>query len=144
LRRLSRILKLLLLLCLVLATGLCIFGAAPQAEKNEFDVADFNQKFEIAQWLVRYDTVAWKTTDLVMASDKEEVARLGRESFCFQAKDGLWHAVYGKLANNKFDQVFHYVVDASGKITRTPAVIKNGDGYSWVHVMKDKKNARSD
>ena len=27
--------------------------------------------------------------------------------------------MYGKLENNKFDQVFHYVVDGSGKITRT-------------------------
>lgn len=115
----AKILKQLLPLFVLIASGISVFGNALQTEKNEFDIADFNKQFEVAQWLFRYDTVAWKTTDLVMAGDKEELARLGREWFCFQAKDGLWHAVYGKLANNKFDQVFHYVVDASGKITKT-------------------------
>ena len=65
---------------------------------------------------VRYE-VAWKTTDLALASDKAEVARMGKEWLCFQDKNGLWHAIYGRLDNNKFDQVFHYVVDSAGKIT---------------------------
>ncbi len=57
--------------------------------------------------------------DLVMAGDKAELARLGREWFCFQDSKSVWHAVYGKLENNRFDQVFHYVVDGAGKIART-------------------------
>ncbi|HEY6805101.1 MAG TPA: hypothetical protein VI306_16115 [Pyrinomonadaceae bacterium] len=98
---------------------LIVFGQTPKTTKPAFDIADFNKKFEIAQWLVAYDTVAWKTSDLAMASDKDEVARLGREWFCFQDSKSVWHAVYGKLENNKYDQVFHYVVDGSGKISRT-------------------------
>jgi len=98
---------------------LVIFGQTQKTTEPAFDIVDFNKKFEVVQWLVAYDTVAWKTTDLVMAGDKTELARLGREWFCFQDSKGVWHAVYGKLENNKFDQVFHYVVDATGKITRT-------------------------
>ena len=99
--------------------SLVVFGQSPSTTKPTFDVADFNKKFEIAQWLVAYDRVAWKTTDLVMAGDKAELARLGREWFCFQDSKSVWHAVYGKLEKNRFDQVFHYVVDETGKIART-------------------------
>ena len=98
---------------------LVVFGQTLKTTETAFDIDSFNKKFEIAQWLVAYDTVAWKTTDLVMAGDKAELARLGREWFCFQDSKGVWHAVYGKLENNKFDQVFHYVIDGSGKIART-------------------------
>jgi hypothetical protein len=106
-------------LLLLFLLPLLVFGQKPKAVEVNFDVADFNKKFEVVQWLVAYDSVAWKTSDLVMAADKAELARLGREWFCFQDSSNLWHAVYGKLENNKFDPVFHYVVDASGKITRT-------------------------
>ncbi len=116
--RRPRIMKTLLLL-LLLCQGPLVFGQVSKIEKPEFDVIDFSKKFEVVQWLVTYDSVAWKTTDLALASDKDEVARLGKEWFCFQDKSGQWHAVYGKLDNNKFDQVFHYVVDSAGKITRT-------------------------
>jgi hypothetical protein len=111
-----KIIKGLWLSVFVLAGALSIFAQQP---KLEFDVADFNQKFEVARWLVAYDTIAWRTTDVMLAGDKSEIARLGREWFCFQDKNGMWHAVFGKLEQNKFDQIFHYTVDAGGKITRT-------------------------
>lgn len=98
---------------------LVVFGQALKTTETAFDIDSFNKKFEAAQWLVAYDKVAWKTTDLVMTGDKAELARLGRDWFCFQDSKGVWHAVYGKLENSKFDQVFHYVVDGSGKIART-------------------------
>jgi len=98
---------------------LVVFGQTPTTNEPAFDVTDFNKKFEVVQWLAAYDTVAWKTTDLLRAGDKAELARLGKEWFCFQDSKNLWHAVYGKLYLNKFDQVFHYVVDGSGRITRT-------------------------
>lgn len=113
----KKIVKRLLPLFILLTSVLSVWAAAPQ--KPEFDINDFNKKFEIVKWLVAYDTVAWKTTDVLLASDKAEMARLGRQWFCFQDRSGSWHAVYGKLENDKFDQVFHYVVDAAGKITRT-------------------------
>jgi hypothetical protein len=107
---------------LLLLFLLPLFVSAQTPAKKEgpaFDIADFNRKFETVKWLVAYDEVAWKTSDLVMAGDKTEMARLGREWFCFQDAKSAWHAVYGKLENNKFEQVFHFVVDREGKIVRT-------------------------
>ena len=96
-----------------------------QTSGPSFDISDFNKRFEVAKWLVAYDTVAWKTTDLLMTGDKSELARLGKEWFCFQDSKNRWHAVYGKLDQNKFDQVFHYLIDETGKITRTSDKIDN-------------------
>jgi hypothetical protein len=114
-----KMMRRLLPLVIILALGLPVAAQVSTNEKPEFDIADFNKKLEVTQWLVAYDSVAWKTTDLALASDKAEVARLGKEWFCFQDKNGSWHAVYGRLEKNRFDQVFHYLVDAKGKITRT-------------------------
>jgi hypothetical protein len=111
--------RVLFFLGLLLSQALFVFAQQPAVKGPNFDIADFNKKLEVVEWLVVYDTVAWKTTDLAMAGDKADIARLGKEWFCFQDKKNLWHAVYGKLDNNKFDLVFHYVVDAAGKITRT-------------------------
>jgi hypothetical protein len=110
--------KYFLLFPLILVVCVCALGQGAPKTGPQFDVADFNRKFEVAQWLVEYDTVAWKTTDLLMEQPKEELARLGREWFCFQDKDNLWHAVYGKLANGKYEMMFHFIVDREGKIRR--------------------------
>jgi hypothetical protein len=102
-----------------LSLPLLVFAQSPKPTRPTFDIVDFNKKFEVVQWLVAYDTIARRTTDLLLASDKAELARLGREWFCFQDSNGVWHAVYGKLSGNQFDLVFHYVVDGTGKISRT-------------------------
>ena len=86
--------------------------------KLNFDIADFNKKAEVAEWLVRYDAVAWKTSDVVAAQDKKDLARLGKEWFCFQDKTGVWHAVYGKYENGKFDLVFHFTMDDKSNVKR--------------------------
>ena len=54
-----------------------------------------------------------------MTEDKSEIAKLGAEWFCFQDSKKLWHAVYGKFANDKYEFVFHYLFDSAGKITKT-------------------------
>lgn len=101
---------------LLLAFAFLTFGQVKDAPK--FDIADFNKKFEVADWLVKYDNVAWKTSDVVMQEDKKELARLGAEWFCFQDKNNLWHAVYGKFENNAYTAVFHYTMDNVGKVAR--------------------------
>lgn len=35
-----------------------------------FDIKDFNSKMKTAEWLYRYDIVAWHTSDSVMTQDK--------------------------------------------------------------------------
>ncbi len=91
-----------------------------------FDVAEFKKKFETDQWLVEYDEVAWKTSDLVVTEDKREIAKLGSDWFCFQDDKLRWHAVYGKLENNKFQIVFHYTFDASAKIGHSTEKLDQG------------------
>lgn len=111
--------KRLLLVAILLTQVLVVSAQKPETIPPAFDVVDFNKKFEVVEWLVRYDTVAWKTTDLLMKQSEAELARLGPEWFAFEDEKGLWHAVYGKLENNKFDLVTHFVVQPSdGKITR--------------------------
>ncbi len=94
------------------------FAQTDQSKSPNFDIADFNEKLKVAEWLVEYDLVAWKTTDVLMTHDQKEIAKLGAEWFCFQDKNGLWHAVYGKYANEKYDLVFHFTMDKTSKITR--------------------------
>ncbi len=84
-----------------------------------FDIDDFNQKTEIAEWLFLYDAIAWWTSDSVMMQDSTELMQLGNEWFCFQTDDFNWHAVYGKYDDNDFDLVFHYLVDTKYKVSRT-------------------------
>jgi hypothetical protein len=95
--------------------------AQPSAEQN-FDIADFNKKKEIAEWLYEYDMIAWQTSDSVMVQDKKDIGRLGAEWFCLK-KDGTWHAIYGKYQNNSFDLVFHFKVDDKGRISKTTETV---------------------
>jgi len=80
-----------------------------------FNLSDFNKKAQLADWLYKYDIVAWMTSDSIDKQDKKDLAHLGKEWFCYQDKDELWHAVYGKYVYGEFNQVFHYVVDKAGK-----------------------------
>ena len=93
------------------------FGQKIDQTAPKFDIADFNKKFEVAEWLVKYDLVAWKTSDVLMQQDKKELEKLGTEWFCFQDKNNLWHAVYGKFENNKYNAVFHFTMDNASKIS---------------------------
>lgn len=62
--------------------------------------------------------VAWWTSDSVMDQDKKDLERLGAEWFCFRQND-VWHAVYGKYENDRFDLVFHFKADAQGQVGKT-------------------------
>jgi hypothetical protein len=95
----------------------------PGTDGPDFDIVDFNKKFEVAQWLVEYDNVAWKTTDELMKQDKKDLERLGAEWFCFKDKSGLWHAVYGKLTGATYEPVVHFVMATTEKITKSDAKI---------------------
>ncbi len=108
----------------VLLLSFAIAGQQSSPKAHNFDIADFNKKFDAVRWLVEYDYVAWVTSDVVMKEDREELAKLGAEWFCFKDSEGTWHAVYGKLENEKYDTVFHYKMTAKSKISRTKETIK--------------------
>lgn len=113
--------------CLLFTVLFLVLGAIvapvhsqnPQPKSPKFDVAEFDKKFETVRWLVEYDEVAWKTSDVVMAEDKSEVAKLGSEWFCLQDSKKQWHAFYGKLAEGKFLAVFQYTFGPNAKVTRS-------------------------
>jgi len=88
-----------------------------QAQK--FDLKDFNKKFKTAEWLYKYDLVAWWSTDSLMTKDKEKFKQLGREWFCFQDSTNTWHSVYGKYENGKYNQVFHFVVKSRNEVSES-------------------------
>ena len=94
-------------------------GQDAKSSKPTFDVVDFSKKFEVVEWLAEYDNVAWKTTDFLMALPKGELAGLGPEWFCFQDKNKAWHAVYGKLTQDRYNAVVHLEIDSSQKIARS-------------------------
>ncbi|EDM45730.1 S-adenosylmethionine synthetase [unidentified eubacterium SCB49] len=88
-------------------------------QAQNFDIKDFNEKAETAEWLLNYDLVAWYSTDTLMTKDKERISKLGREWFCFQDSTNTWHSVYGKYENGKYDQVFHFIVKSQSEVTET-------------------------
>jgi hypothetical protein len=111
--------KLLAIITFLLSLALVGASQTPKEKQPPFDNAEFSKKFDTVQWLLEYDNVAWKTTDVVMALPKEQLSGLGHEWFCFQDKNRLWHAVYGKLAGGKYEMAFHYEMDSAEKIKRS-------------------------
>lgn len=99
-----------------------IYSQKTQTKGPNFDVVEFDKKFETVRWLVEYDEVAWKTSDVVMTEDKAELAKLGGEWFCLQDSKKQWHAFYGKLTDGKFQAVFHYTFGPASKVTRSAEV----------------------
>jgi hypothetical protein len=109
------------LLLTIISVSLCISALAqkPSPKGLKFDTEDFNKKVAVAEWLVEYDGVAWKTSDVVMQQDQKELAKLGAEWFCFKDKSGVWNAVYGKLTDASFEMVFRFVIEPAGKVSRS-------------------------
>ena len=118
---------------LLLLLAWCAAAQNTKPAPPNFDNADFTKKFEIVEWLVEYDNVAWKTTDVVVAqATREERDRMGGEWFCFKDKNKVWHAVYGRLNEDKYDAVLHFEMDSAQKIKRSTEKIDQAflDGHA--------------
>ena len=81
-----------------------------------FPVGPFLANEEIAIWLMKYDWVAWHSSDVVLTEDEDDVSRLGPEWFCLELDD-RWHAIFGKYDSAKRDYqvVFHYEYSDDGE-----------------------------
>lgn len=102
-----------------------------QAQKN--NTRSFSEKLETAQWMREYDSVAWRMSELVTEATYEELARIGREWFCYKGTDSLWNGVYGKFKDGKYDQVLHYRLNTNDTIDVVPDSI---DAVMLVAVSK--------
>jgi len=103
---------LILLTCLLLSP---VVHAAPLP--RDFDVKDFNRKFKTAVWLNDYENVTWATTGFLGRQDDEKLKRIGRDWFCYQDRDSVWHAVYGNFDGSRYDVVFFLRIDSTYKVT---------------------------
>lgn len=90
-----------------------------QKKEINFNMKDFNEKFDVVLWLYEYDAIAWWTSDSVMVQNKSELQKLGSEWFCFKDNNNIWHAAYGKLNGESYDLVFHYTVDKEYKVKKS-------------------------
>ncbi|RPD38053.1 hypothetical protein [Chitinophaga barathri] len=88
-----------------------------QPDTRAFPIADFNDKLKTAEWMISYDSAAWRMSELVSHVDNDLLARMGREWFCFRGPDSLWNGVYGKYKDGKYDLVVQYHIDESDSIS---------------------------
>ena len=104
---------------LVLSVSYFSVFAQEDSERKVVDsyIKQFNLKMDTVLWLCEYDNIVWWTSDSVYASSKEEQANLGAEWFCFKIAN-IWHAVYGKYANQTYNMVYHYEVDTNLSVKR--------------------------
>jgi hypothetical protein len=123
----------------LLFIGLTTLAYGQKSKGPNFDIADFNKKMEVAEWLYEYDMIAWHTSDSVMAQDKKDLERLGSDWFCFQKND-TWHAVYGKYENNQFDLVFHFKVDDKGLISKTSETVDTTLLHRYSRALQTANN----
>ncbi len=119
-----------------------LFGQ--KKSKNGFDIQDFQEKATDAEWLVEYDMVAWWTSDSVSAQPEEKRQNIGKEWFCFQSEDNVWHAIYGKYSNSNYKVAFHYTVDTSWTVKRSfeqiDSTILNGHSRALITARKQIGN----
>ena len=120
-----------------------VFTASAQENSERKKIDDFMERFNLkmdtVSWLCQYDDIAWWTSDSVMATSKEEQAKLGAEWFCFK-EENIWHAMYGKYSNEQFQMAYHYEVDSNQVIkrvyTQVDSLIQNSYSRALVNALK--------
>ncbi len=123
----------------LLLIGLSTISFGQTQNEFNFDITDFNEKMKVAEWLCTYDKIAWWTSDSVIMQDKNEIARLGKEWFCFEV-DSIWHAVYGKYENNQFDLVFHFIVNNNNQISKSSEPIDTNILHRFSRALQTADN----
>lgn len=100
----------LLLGLLLQSLPVLVLAQDSSATMGGFRYVAFGDSERVANWIMRYDRVAWITTDSVLAAPNDVRSRLGGEWFCFEA-DSAWHAVYGRYSadSDRYRVVLHYV-----------------------------------
>ncbi|MDP2364963.1 MAG: hypothetical protein Q8M94_14490, partial [Ignavibacteria bacterium] len=46
-------------------------------------------------YFLQYDRMAWISSDSVLKEPETVLKGLGREWFCYQDQNNIWHAIYG-------------------------------------------------
>jgi len=85
-----------------------------------FDMVVFQSRTAVADWLSRYDAIAWTTSDLVMEEPATVLKSLGSEWFCL-VHENAWHAVYGRYSpeSGHYEVLLHYAQADDGSFQRS-------------------------
>ncbi|CAN5449934.1 hypothetical protein BH09BAC1_BH09BAC1_16890 [soil metagenome] len=96
---------------------LSLSGWAQKGLIKGFDFDKFNVLDKEAEWLCKYDRVAWITSDSVMTEPDSVLKSLGTMWFVVPGKENIWWwAFYGRMDGGVFTEVLSYYVDTSGTI----------------------------
>ncbi|HUX53178.1 MAG TPA: hypothetical protein VMV56_02055 [Williamwhitmania sp.] len=88
-------------------------GFCQTAEVPAFDSTDFAVKSKLAEWLVNYNQVALITADSLRSQNSAKLQQIGKEWFCFQDSNSVWHAVYGRFRHGSYNVLFHFIVNGN-------------------------------
>ncbi|WP_126247022.1 hypothetical protein [Chitinophaga rhizosphaerae] len=86
------------------------------ADKPAFPVAEFSAHVRTAEWLIEYDSAAWRLSDTVTHADMDLLQRTGKEWFVYRGRDSLWYGAYGKFQDTAYDLALHFRINRSDSI----------------------------
>src|SRR5690606_18849529 len=136
-----------------LLLGLAALGpAAPAAAQagegrvGGFAVSAFNEREQVARWLLAYDAVAWVTSDSAFAAGPDVQQRLGPEWFAWQ-QDSTWHAFFGRHepSDDRYEVVLHFEHHPDGSVRRSTAAVDTTRLTRFaraLHVSRPRMEAR--
>lgn len=82
------------------------------------------QQMQTVEKLCKYDNIAWRTSDSIIAAPFYERSGLGPEWFCIE-ENNSWYAYYGRIEEDEYKIVFNYKVNQKGEIERIKNPIAN-------------------
>lgn len=87
-------------------------------EKNwKFPVAEFSAHVKTAEWLIMYDSAAWRLSEEVTHADLDLLQRTGREWFVYLgSRDSLWYGAYGRFQDSAYDLAMHIRINRQDSI----------------------------
>lgn len=134
------------LLCFVLLAVLLVSCSSRRAQRGAApEIADFISKSNKSFDLIRYDNLAWHSTDSLQAQETpEERALLDGTWFMLKDTSKTWHAFYGATEADTFMSLFHYRVDVEGNFVRQQGTAPFSQQYlNAVAVAQDSALTRA-
>ncbi|WP_109698548.1 hypothetical protein [Chitinophaga deserti] len=82
----------------------------------KFPIAEFSAHVKTAEWLIEYDSAAWRLSDTVTHADMDLLQRTGKEWFVYKGRDSMWYGAYGKFQDTAYDLAIHYCINRQDSI----------------------------
>ncbi len=83
---------------------------------TQFPVGEFSAHVKTAEWLIQYDTAAWRLSEEVSHADMDLLQRTGKEWFVYRGRDSLWYGAYGRFQDTAYDLAMHYRINREDSI----------------------------